>query len=274
MTRRLIQGGLTTTRVDLGSLSNSTAKLIGPGPMKTRHAARSRALLVGERWRAKQRRVATGAPKHCNTCPSRAGRARGKTTVGRADSEIQCTGWAMCARPHSWFHYATADDLVGQYIGHTARNAASIISGAWGPRLFIDEAVLPCYRPENERDYGGRRRDPACALMEEQPHDLCRSSLATKTGIGCLLSVHPGLSSRWPTTSTFRLQRNGAAGDCQTDHGGRELSLQREASAAFADYSRRNAAAFFANARSIRNAIISPLCARANTPVQATAAVA
>ena len=65
----------------------------------------------------------------------------------------------------------TRDDLVGQYIGHTAPKTKEILKKAMGGVLFIDEAYY-LYRPENERDYGQEAIEILLQVMENQRDDL------------------------------------------------------------------------------------------------------
>ena len=65
----------------------------------------------------------------------------------------------------------TRDDLVGQYIGHTAPKTKEILKKAMGGVLFIDEAYY-LYRPENERDYGQEAIEILLQVMENNRDDL------------------------------------------------------------------------------------------------------
>src|SRR6185369_7448656 len=65
----------------------------------------------------------------------------------------------------------TRDDLVGQFIGHTAPKTKEVIKKAMGGVLFIDEAYY-LYRPENERDYGQEAIEILLQVMENHRDDL------------------------------------------------------------------------------------------------------
>ena len=65
----------------------------------------------------------------------------------------------------------TRDDLVGQYVGHTAPKTKEVLRRAYGGVLFIDEAYY-LYKPENERDYGGEAIEILLQVMEAERDKL------------------------------------------------------------------------------------------------------
>jgi probable Rubsico expression protein CbbX len=89
----------------------------------------------------------------------------------------------------------TRDDLVGQYIGHTAPKTKEILKKAMGGVLFIDEAYY-LYRPENERDYGQEAIEILLQVMENQRDDLVVILAGYKRSHGHVFRSNPGLSSR------------------------------------------------------------------------------
>ena len=151
---------------------------------------------------------------------------------------------------------ATRDDLVGQYIGHTAPKTREMLKKAMGGVLFIDEAYY-LYRPENERDYGAEAIEILLQVMESNRDDLVVIFAGYKDRMDVFYQSNPGLSSRVANHIDF------------PDYTAEELlaiarlvlaaenyRFSDEATAAFADYiQRRMQLPFFANARSIRNAI-------------------
>ena len=66
---------------------------------------------------------------------------------------------------------ATGDDLVGQYVGHTAPKTKDVLKGAMGGVLLIDEADY-LYRPENERANGQQAIEILLQFMEANREDL------------------------------------------------------------------------------------------------------
>src|SRR5213593_1093947 len=150
----------------------------------------------------------------------------------------------------------TRDDLVGQYIGHTAPKTKEVLKKAMGGVLFIDEAYY-LYRPENERDYGQEAIEILLQVMENHRDDLVVILAGYKDRMDTFFGSNPGMASRvahhidFPDYSEAELLQIS------------QLMLQRlnygfdpAAQAAFARYIRlRREQPHFANARSIRNAL-------------------
>ena len=89
----------------------------------------------------------------------------------------------------------TRDDLVGQYIGHTAPKTREVLKKAMGGVLFIDEAYY-LYRPENERDYGQEAIEILLQVMENQRDDLVVILAGYPDRMQTFFRSNPGLSSR------------------------------------------------------------------------------
>jgi probable Rubsico expression protein CbbX len=150
----------------------------------------------------------------------------------------------------------TRDDLVGQYIGHTAPKTKDVLKKAMGGVLFIDEAYY-LYRPENERDYGQEAIEILLQVMENQRDDLVVILAGYGDRMETFFRSNPGLSSRIAHHLAFPDYRP----DELLGIGDRMLAdmhyrFDAEARDAFADYlARRIAQPHFANARSVRNAL-------------------
>jgi probable Rubsico expression protein CbbX len=150
----------------------------------------------------------------------------------------------------------TRDDLVGQYIGHTAPKTREVLKKAMGGVLFIDEAYY-LYRPENERDYGQEAIEILLQVMENQRDDLVVILAGYADRMHTFFQSNPGISSRiahhleFPDYSAGELQ---AIGDRML--AGLAYRFGPGAREAFAEYlARRIAQPHFANARSVRNAL-------------------
>ena len=89
----------------------------------------------------------------------------------------------------------TRDDLVGQYIGHTAPKTKDVLKRAMGGVLFIDEAYY-LYKPDNERDYGSESIEILLQVMENQREDLVIIFAGYKDRMNSFYESNPGLSSR------------------------------------------------------------------------------
>ena len=90
---------------------------------------------------------------------------------------------------------ATRDDLVGQYVGHTAPKTKEMLKKAMGGVLFIDEAYY-LYRPENERDYGQEAIEMLLQVMENQRDDLVVILAGYKDRMETFFQANPGFHSR------------------------------------------------------------------------------
>lgn len=89
----------------------------------------------------------------------------------------------------------TRDDLVGQYIGHTAPKTKDVLKRAMGGVLFIDEAYY-LYRQENERDYGQEAIEILLQVMETQRDDIVVVLAGYKDRMETFFQSNPGISSR------------------------------------------------------------------------------
>jgi probable Rubsico expression protein CbbX len=150
----------------------------------------------------------------------------------------------------------TRDDLVGQYIGHTAPKTKEVVKKAMGGVLFIDEAYY-LYRPENERDYGQEAIEILLQVMESQRDDLVVILAGYKDRMDTFFRSNPGMSSRiahhldFPDYTSNDLLR---IGDKMLEQ--RNYRFGPGARAAFDEYIRhRIVQQNFANARSVRNAL-------------------
>jgi probable Rubsico expression protein CbbX len=150
----------------------------------------------------------------------------------------------------------TRDDLVGQYIGHTAPKTKEVLKKAMGGVLFIDEAYY-LYRPENERDYGQEAIEILLQVMENHRDDLVVILAGYRERMETFFRSNPGLSSRiahhldFPDYSPAELESI-AARMLES----MQYRLSSSGAAALRDYiPLRMRQAHFANARSIRNAL-------------------
>ena len=150
----------------------------------------------------------------------------------------------------------TRDDLVGQYIGHTAPKTKEVLKKAMGGVLFIDEAYY-LYRPENERDYGQEAIEILLQVMENQRDDLVVILAGYGDRMDTFFRSNPGLSSRVAHHLAFpdyRPEELLGIGDRMLAD--MNYRFDAEARAAFAEYlARRIAQPHFANARRVRNAL-------------------
>ena len=150
----------------------------------------------------------------------------------------------------------TRDDLVGQYIGHTAPKTKEVLKKAMGGVLFIDEAYY-LYRPENERDYGQEAIEILLQVMENQRDDLVVILAGYKDRMDAFFRSNPGLSSRiahhldFPDYLPQELQEI-----AQLMLQSMQYRLSASGLEALRDYiPLRIRQPHFANARSIRNAL-------------------
>jgi probable Rubsico expression protein CbbX len=150
----------------------------------------------------------------------------------------------------------TRDDLVGQYIGHTAPKTKEVLKKAMGGVLFIDEAYY-LYRPENERDYGQEAIEILLQVMENERDDLVVILAGYKDRMDAFFRSNPGMSSRiahhldfpdYPAGDLLRIA------DKMLEQ--QNYRFGSGARAAFEEYLvHRIPQPHFANARSVRNAL-------------------
>ncbi|MFC9972937.1 CbbX protein [Spirillospora sp. NPDC127200] len=225
------------------------AELVGLVPVKTR-IREVAALLLIDRVRA--RFGIDSARPNLHMCFT-GSPGTGKTTVAvRLAELLHRLGYVRKGHLVS----VTRDDLVGQYVGHTAPKTKEVLKRAMGGVLFIDEAYY-LYRAENERDYGQEAIEILLQVMENQRDDLVVVLAGYKDRMDSFFASNPGMSSRiahhidFPDYDTAELE---AIGHLMLEREGYRLAS--ETGQVFRDYlERRRAQPRFANARSVRNAI-------------------
>jgi probable Rubsico expression protein CbbX len=230
-------------------LDELDAELIGLKPVKARIRDIA-ALLLVERAR-KQLGLVGGSPSLHMSFTGNPG--TGKTTVALRMAQIlHRLGYVRKGHLVA----VTRDDLVGQYIGHTAPKTKEILKKAMGGVLFIDEAYY-LYRPENERDYGQEAIEIMLQVMENQRDDLVVIVAGYKDRMDTFFRSNPGLSSRiahhldFPDYQPAELEEI-----AQRMVHEMQYRLSASGLAALQEYiPLRMQQPHFANARSIRNAL-------------------
>jgi probable Rubsico expression protein CbbX len=239
---------LAQTQVD-AVLDELDRELVGLSALKAR-VRDIAALLVVDRLRA-QLGVQTQTPPLHMSFTGNPG--TGKTTVAMRMAEL-LHRLGYIRKGH--LVAATRDDLVGQYIGHTAPKTKEILKRAMGGVLFIDEAYY-LYRPDNERDYGQEAIEILLQVMENQRDDLVVILAGYKDRMDTFFRSNPGMRSRiahhleFPDYTPDELLRIG-----DTMLAGLHYRFGPQAREAFDEYlALRLAQPHFANARSVRNAL-------------------
>ncbi len=224
-------------------------ELVGLAPVKTR-IREIAALLLVDRMRGRFGLSATRPALHmCFTGSP----GTGKTTVALRMAEL-LHGLGYLRRGH--LVSVTRDDLVGQYVGHTAPKTKEVLKRAMGGVLFIDEAYY-LYKEDNERDYGAESIEILLQVMESQRDDLVVILAGYKDRMDDFFRSNPGMSSRiahhidFPDYTLDELAA--IAGLIAAEH---EYLLPDNTQEVLRDYlQRRMRQPRFANARSVRNAI-------------------
>nr|NP_053838.1 CbbX [Porphyra purpurea]P51228.1 RecName: Full=Protein CfxQ homolog [Porphyra purpurea]AAC08114.1 ORF301 [Porphyra purpurea] len=230
-------------------LNELNQELIGLVPVKTR-IREIAALLLIDRLRRKLELVSGNPGLHMSFTGSP---GTGKTTVAMKMADI-LHRLGYIKKGH--LLTVTRDDLVGQYIGHTAPKTKEVLKQAMGGVLFIDEAYY-LYKADNERDYGSEAIEILLQVMENQRNDLVVIFAGYKDRMEKFYESNPGLSSRvanhvdFPDyTSEELLQIAKMMIEEQ------QYCFTEEADKTLLEYTeRRMKQPYFANARSIRNAI-------------------
>ena len=177
----------------------------------------------------------------------------GKTTVGLKMADIL---YQLGYIKKGHLLTVTRDDLVGQYIGHTAPKTKEVLKKAMGGVLFIDEAYY-LYKPDNERDYGAEAIEILLQVMENQRDDLVVILAGYKEPMDKFYESNPGLSSRianhidFPDYSVEELLK---ISKLMLEE--QQYQLTANAELALVEYiKRRKEKPLFANARSVKNAL-------------------
>jgi probable Rubsico expression protein CbbX len=224
-------------------------ELIGLKPVKTR-IRETAALLLVDRVR-KKLDLTAGAPSLHMCFTGNPG--TGKTTVALRMSEIlHRLGYVREGHLVS----VTRDDLVGQYIGHTAPKTKEVLKKAMGGVLFIDEAYY-LYKPENERDYGAESIEILLQAMENNREDLVVILAGYKDRMDKFFHSNPGMRSRIAHHIDFPdYGRDELLAIARLMLAEQNYRFSGEGEEAFRDYIQlRMKLDQFANARSIRNAL-------------------
>lgn len=250
---------MNTTRVNLQEeyakteiakiLNVLNQELVGLAPVKSR-IREIAALLLIDKLRQSVGITAANPGLHMSFTGSP---GTGKTTVGLKMADIL---FQLGYSKKGHLLTVTRDDLVGQYIGHTAPKTKEVLKKAMGGVLFIDEAYY-LYKPDNERDYGSEAIEILLQVMENQRDDLVVILAGYKEPMDKFYESNPGLSSRianhidFPDYSVDELLQISKL--MLQDQ---QYQLTPDAEIAFSQYiEKRKELPLFANARSVKNAL-------------------
>jgi probable Rubsico expression protein CbbX len=250
---------MNTTRVNLQEeyakteiakiLNVLNQELVGLAPVKSR-IREIAALLLIDKLRQSVGITAANPGLHMSFTGSP---GTGKTTVGLKMADIL---FQLGYSKKGHLLTVTRDDLVGQYIGHTAPKTKEVLKKAMGGVLFIDEAYY-LYKPDNERDYGSEAIEILLQVMENQRDDLVVILAGYKEPMDKFYESNPGLSSRianhidFPDYSVDELLQISKL--MLQDQ---QYQLTPDAEIAFSQYiAKRKELPLFANARSVKNAL-------------------
>ncbi len=230
-------------------LAELDAELIALQPVKTR-IREIAALLAIDRMRQEADLTSQPPSLHMSFTGNP---GTGKTTVALRTSEIlQRLGYLERGHVVSVTH----EDLVGQYVGHTAPKTKDVLKRAYGGVLFIDEAYY-LHRPENERDYGQEAIEILLQVMENDRDRLVVIVAGYKDRMDEFFASNPGMASRvthhidFPDYTPEQLMEIAQRMVERQDY-----RLSPAAEQAFREYlERRMQRPRFAHGRSTRNAI-------------------
>ena len=230
----------------LAELDNS---LIGLKPVKTRIKETASLLLV-DKAREKLGLVNESPTLHMSFSGNP---GTGKTTVALKMANLLFR-LGYVRKGH--LVTVTRDDLVGQYIGHTAPKTKEVLKKAMGGVLFIDEAYY-LYRPENERDYGQEAIEILLQVMENNRDDLVVILAGYKDKMDKFFESNPGFRSRIAHHIEFPDYSNNELLEiAEVMVASMNYEFNEESKKAMAEYIEiRKKQPHFANARSIRNAL-------------------
>ncbi|MEU6827399.1 AAA family ATPase [Nocardia beijingensis] len=231
------------------TLRRLDAELIGLAPVKRRVREIAALLLID---RARQRFGLTSSPPTMHMSFT-GGPGTGKTTVAlRMAQMLHALGYIRKPKVHT----VTRDDLVGQFIGHTAPKTKEALAKAAGGVLFIDEAYY-LFRPENERDYGQEVIEILLQEMENERASLVVIFAGYPDRMDRFFSANPGLSSRVAHHLEFADYTHAELlGIAELMVAAENFRFDDAARTAFGEYlQRRMDRPRFSNARSVRNAL-------------------
>jgi probable Rubsico expression protein CbbX len=230
-------------------LTKLDTDLVGLLPVKSR-VREIAALLVVDKLR-RNLGLDTGVPS-LHMCFTGAP-GTGKTTVAmRMGQILQRMGYSRSGH----LVVATRDDLVGQYVGHTAPKTKEVIKKAMGGVLLIDEAYY-LYNASNDRDYGQESIEILLNVMEENREDIVVVLAGYKDRMDSFFSFIPGMSSRVGNHIEFpNYEPEELVGIAKVMVRDLEYEMAPDAEPVFFEYiKKRMTMPYFSNARTVRNAV-------------------
>ena len=237
-------------KTDIAKLLNLLdEELVGLAPVKAR-IREIAALLLIDKLRRNLGITANSPGLHMSFTGSP---GTGKTTVGLKMADIL---FQLGYVKKGHLLTVTRDDLVGQYIGHTAPKTKEVLKKAMGGVLFIDEAYY-LYKPDNERDYGSEAIEILLQVMENQRDELVVILAGYKERMDIFYESNPGLASRianhvhFPDYSADELLEIGKRMLAE-----QQYKITAEGESVLLRYIQlRKEQPLFANARSMKNAL-------------------